>query len=87
MSVEEGGVETPPQDSDGAGTAGGPEPEDADAPAPSTDPETKDYGPPADATAEPDPDVGSSGADEGISPWADEGYTEDPEGPTQHTGG
>jgi hypothetical protein len=34
----------------------------------------KDYGPPADADAEPEPDTGTSGADEGISPISDEPY-------------
>ena len=82
--VEERGAETPPQQSDIGGTAGAPEP--ADAPAAATEPETKDYGPPADADVDPEPDTGSSGADEGISPWAEEGYSEDPQGPTQHTG-
>ena len=77
------GGETPPESSESGGTAGAPDPEHA--PEPSTDPETKDYGPPADADAEPEPDAGSSGADEGISPWADEGYSEDPKGPTPHT--
>jgi carbon monoxide dehydrogenase subunit G len=32
-------------------------------------------------------DAGSSGAEEGIAPWAPEGYSEDPEGPTQSTQG
>ena len=49
-----------------------------------TDPELKDAGPPADGIADPE---GSSGAEEGISPWAEEAYDEDPEGPTQFTGG
>jgi hypothetical protein len=49
------------------------------------EPELKDAGPPAeDAPGDPE---GSSGAQEGISPWTDEAYSEDPEGPTQHTGG
>ena len=69
--------------SESGGTAGTPDPEQA--PPPATDPEPKDYGPPADADTDPEPDAGSSGAEEGISPWADEGYSEDPEGPTQHT--
>jgi carbon monoxide dehydrogenase subunit G len=34
----------------------------------------KDYGPPADADADPEPDSGTSGADEGISPISDEPY-------------
>lgn len=50
-----------------------------------TDPELKDAGPPAeDAPGDPE---GSSGAQEGISPLADEAYSDDPEGPTQFTGG
>jgi uncharacterized protein len=34
----------------------------------------KDYGPPADADADPEPESGTSGADEGISPISDEPY-------------
>jgi hypothetical protein len=49
-----------------------------------TDPELKDAGPPAEGVADPE---GSSGAEEGISPLADEAYSDDPEGPTQYTGG
>jgi hypothetical protein len=48
-----------------------------------TDPELKDAGPPAEGIADPE---GSSGAEEGISPWADEAYSDDPKGPTQYTG-
>ena len=69
--------------SESAGMAGAPNPEHA--PPPSTDRETKEYRRPADADAHPEPKAGSSGAEEGISPWADEGYSKDPEGPTQHT--
>jgi hypothetical protein len=37
--------------------------------------------------AEPE-DVGKDeGAEEGISPWSPEAYSEDPEGPTQSTEG
>ena len=36
----------------------------------------KDYGPPADADADPEPDAGTSGADEGISPWSPDAYDE-----------
>ena len=78
-------AETPPQDSESGGTAGGPDPS-LDAPA-DTDPELKDYGPPAEADAAGDPAEGSSGADEGINPWAPESYSDDPEGPTTSTGG
>jgi uncharacterized protein len=85
--LEERGAETPPQESDTGGLAGAPEPStDAE---PFTEPDLKDYGPPAPATSEGDPaaDAGSSGADEGINPWAPEGYSDDPEGPTQSTPG
>ena len=34
----------------------------------------KDYGPPADADDDPQPETGTSGADEGISPISDEPY-------------
>jgi hypothetical protein len=72
-------------ESDSGGTAGGEEPSvDAEA---ETDPELKDYGPPADMPEEADPeDIGEDeGAEEGISPLAPEGYSDDPEGPTQST--
>ena len=36
----------------------------------------KDYGPPADADADPEPDSGPSGAEEGISPISDDAYDE-----------
>jgi carbon monoxide dehydrogenase subunit G len=73
-----GGVETPVQASDSGGGTGTPEPT-TDAPAP-TDPELKDYGPAAEGVADPE---GSSAAEEGISPLSDEGYSDDPQGPTQ----
>jgi hypothetical protein len=48
------------------------------------DSELKDAGPPAeDAPGDPE---GSSGAEEGINPWHEEAYSEDPEGPTVSTG-
>jgi carbon monoxide dehydrogenase subunit G len=72
-----GGAATPPQHSDSGGLAGGPVPTlEATT---STDPETKDYGPPAETTPEEDPavDAGSSGAEEGLSPWDKESYSDD----------
>jgi hypothetical protein len=63
------------------GDAGAPQPP----PDPETDPEVKDYGPPADGDEDPEPDAGTSGADEGVSPWSPEAYDTDPEGPTQNT--
>ncbi len=44
-----------------------------------------DYGPPADADAEPEPESGTSGAEEGVSPWSPEAYEPEPEGPTAST--
>jgi uncharacterized protein len=61
---------------EGAGEAGGGTGEGE------TDPELKDSGPPAEGIADPE---GSSGAEEGIAPWAPESYSEDPEGPTTST--
>ncbi|MDQ3823396.1 MAG: SRPBCC domain-containing protein [Actinomycetota bacterium] len=61
---------------EGAGEAGGGTGEGA------TDPELKDSGPPAEGIADPE---GSSGAEEGLAPWAPESYSEDPEGPTTST--
>ena len=61
---------------EGAGEAGGGTGEGA------TDPDLKDSGPPAEGIADPE---GSSGAEEGLAPWAPESYSEDPEGPTTAT--
>ena len=55
---------------------------DADAP-PAGD--LDDYGPPAESTPDPEPETGTSGADEGISPWSREGYDAEPDGPTKST--
>jgi len=48
-------------------------------------PELRDYGSPAETSPEPEPPVGSSGAEEGISPLAPESYEPEPEGPTRST--
>jgi carbon monoxide dehydrogenase subunit G len=78
------GAETPPQEaSSGGGSAGAPPPS-ADA-EPHTDPELKDDGPPADVDPDADPPDGSSGAEEGLNPWAPESYDPDAEGPTTST--
>ena len=63
------------------GDAGTPKPP----PEPGTDPEVKDFGPPAATDRDPEPDEGTSGADEGISPWSPEAYDTDPQGPTTST--
>jgi uncharacterized protein len=44
-----------------------------------------DYGEPAESTPEAEPDTGTSGADEGVSPLAPETYEAEPEGPTTST--
>lgn len=63
------------------GDAGAEEPTTEREP-PETDPELKDAGEPAEGPAEPE---GSSGADEGLSPWSPEAYDADAEGPTTST--
>jgi hypothetical protein len=70
--------------SGGEGNAGHPAAPRTDVDAPASE-GPKDYGPPADADQEPDPPQGTSGADEGVSPWAPEAYEPDPEGPTTST--
>ena len=47
--------------------------------------ELDDYGQPAESTPDPEPDAGTSGADEGVSPWAPETYEAEPEGQTTST--
>jgi hypothetical protein len=49
---------------------------------PETDPEVKDSGEPADGPANPE---ASSGAEEGLNPWAPEAYDVEAEGPTTST--
>jgi len=63
------------------GDAGTPEPT-TDREPPETDPDLKDAGEPAGGVADPE---GTSGADEGLSPWAPEAYDEGAEGPTTST--
>ena len=63
------------------GDAGTPEPT-TDRDPPETDPEVKDSGEPADGPADPE---GTSGAEEGLNPWAPESYDPEGEGPTTST--
>jgi hypothetical protein len=63
------------------GDAGTPEPTTGREP-PKTDPELKDAGEPADGPADPE---GSSGAEEGLNPWAPQSYDPEAEGPTTST--
>jgi hypothetical protein len=67
--------------SDEMGNAGTPEPS-TERDTPETDPDVKDSGEPADGPADPE---GSSGAEEGLNPWAPETYESEPEGPTTST--
>jgi hypothetical protein len=67
--------------SGGMGDAGTPEPTTARE-APKTDPELKDAGEPSEGVADPE---GTSGANEGLNPWAPEAYDSDAEGPTTST--
>jgi hypothetical protein len=76
--VAEGG------ESGGSGTAGA-APADTDIPPPATDPEPKDAGAPAESSPSTEPDEGTSGADEGLNPWAPKSYEPEPEGPTTST--
>jgi carbon monoxide dehydrogenase subunit G len=46
-----------------------------------------DYGEPAESSPEAEPETGTSGADEGVSPLAPETYEAEPEGPTTSTEG
>jgi len=67
--------------SDEMGNTGTPEPS-TERDTPETDPDVKDSGEPADGPADPE---GSSGAEEGLNPWAPETYESEPEGPTTST--
>ncbi|HEX9380216.1 MAG TPA: hypothetical protein VF891_01860 [Gaiellaceae bacterium] len=66
---------------DEMGNAGTPEPTTEREP-PETDPELKDAGDPAEEPADPE---GTSGAEEGLNPWAPESHEPEPEGPTKST--
>jgi uncharacterized protein len=52
-----------------------------------TDPQLKDVGPPAESGPEADPSEveGTSGAEEGLNPWAPDSYDPEGEGPTTST--
>lgn len=63
------------------GSAGTPEPT-PDRRTPETDPNLEDGGEPAEGMADAE---GSSGAEEGLNPWAPDSYSEDAKGPTTST--
>ena len=62
--------------------SGGDTPPTTDREPPETDPQVKDAGPPAEGVTDPE---GSSGAEEGLNPWAPEAYVPGAEGPTTST--
>ena len=67
--------------SDTSGSAGTPPPT-TEHEAPDTDPELRDAGEPPGETADPE---GTSGAEEGLNPWAPQAYEAEGEGPTTST--
>jgi uncharacterized protein len=74
-----------PGDSAGGGSGpAGTEKPSSDAPATEAG-DLDDYGEPAETTPDPEPETGTSGADEGVSPLAPETYEPEPEGPTTST--
>ena len=80
--LDEGSLhEATGESSDASGTLGTPEPT-TERESPATDPELKDAGPPAEGVADPE---GTSGAEEGLNPWAPQAYDAEGEGPTTST--
>jgi carbon monoxide dehydrogenase subunit G len=81
------GTQSEPGDAAGGGSGGaGTERPSTDAPATEAA-DVDDYGEPAESTPESEPETGTSGADEGVSPLAPETYEPEPEGPTTSTEG
>jgi carbon monoxide dehydrogenase subunit G len=74
-----------PGDSGGGatGTAGAETPTTGAAASAASD--LKDYGEPVESSPAPEPETGSSGAEEGVAPLAPETYEPEPEGPTTST--
>jgi uncharacterized protein len=66
-----------------SGSAGAERPS-TDAPAAEAE-DVDDYGEPAESSPDAEPEAGTSGADEGVSPLAPETYEAEPEGPTTST--
>ena len=80
------GQQTPPVESGGGGTAGGATEARTEGVSAETDPELKDYGEPANVPPEADAGAGqegTSGAEEGLTPWDEEAYSPDPQGPSR----
>jgi hypothetical protein len=61
---------------------GGDAPPSTERDTPATDPELKDAGEPAEGISDPE---GTSGAEEGLNPWAPDAYDAEGEGPTTST--
>jgi carbon monoxide dehydrogenase subunit G len=79
------GAASEPGGAAGGGSGGaGTERPSTDAPATEAG-DVDDYGEPAESTPEAEPETGTSGADEGVSPLAPETYEAEPEGPTTST--
>jgi carbon monoxide dehydrogenase subunit G len=76
---------TEPGDAAGGGSGGaGTERPSTEAP-PTHAEDVDDYGEPAESSPDGEPEAGTSGADEGVSPLAPETYEPEPEGPTTST--
>ena len=76
---------TEPGDAAGGGSGGaGTERPSTEAP-PTHASDVDDYGEPAESSPDAEPEAGTSGADEGVSPLAPETYEAEPEGPTTST--
>ncbi len=79
------GETSEPGDAAGGGSGGaGTEQPSTDAPATEAE-DVDDYGERAESTPAPEPETGTSGADEGVSPLSPETYEPEPEGPTTST--
>jgi uncharacterized protein len=84
QKASSGGTTEPGEASGGDSGAAGTTKPSIDVPAPPAG-ELDDYGEPAESDPDPEPDSGTSGADEGVSPLAPETYEPEPEGPTTST--
>jgi uncharacterized protein len=87
QQVQQAAADGPSEPGDSAGGGSGPAGTEKPTPdAPSTPAgDLDDYGEPAESSPDPEPDTGTSGADEGVSPLAPETYEPEPEGPTTST--
>ena len=84
QKASSGGSREPGDESGGGSGPAGTTPPTTEAPSTEAG-DVDDYGEPAESSPDPDPDAGTSGADEGVSPLAPETYEPEPEGPTTST--